>query len=156
MHIPWESSQWSFSNVWTTRTRILSFLPGLSSPQLNKYFHKSIKWHQVHIGCWICVVRMVGTVGVTEPYLSVSKTNRQRASKPANDAIDLSVSEEAASICVECALSPVDRHSAFKCGLAQRGASFCWEEMLNTEDVRDTLLRATLLPIQEAQTQIQW
>lgn len=71
------------------------------------------------------MVRMVGTVGVKEPYLSVTKTNRQRTSKPANDAIDLSVSEEAASICVECALSPVDRHSAFKCGLAQWGASFC-------------------------------
>ncbi len=57
--------------------------------------------------------------------LSQKQENRQRASKRANDAIDLSVSEEAASICVECALSPVDRHSAFKCGLAQRGASFC-------------------------------
>lgn len=74
-------------------------------------------------GCWVCVVRMVRTRGVKEPYLCVTKTNKT-ASEQANDAIDLSVSE-AASICVECALSPVDRHSALKCGLAQWGASFC-------------------------------
>lgn len=66
-----------------------------------------------------------------------------------NDATDSSVSEEAASICVKCALSPVDSHSALKYELAQWGASFCREEMLNTDDVRDTRLRATQLPIQE-------
>ncbi len=71
------------------------------------------------------VLDLCGEDGVKEPYLCVTKTNRQRASKPANDVIDLSVSEEAASICVECALSPVDRHSALKCGLTQWGASFC-------------------------------
>ncbi|KAA0723424.1 hypothetical protein E1301_Tti012641 [Triplophysa tibetana] len=51
-----------------------------------------------------------------------------------NDATDSSVSEEAASICVKCALSPVDSHSALKYELAQWGASFCREEMLNTDD----------------------
>lgn len=81
--------------------------------------------------------------------IAVSQCHKDTDRKRVNDAIDSSVSEEAASICVKCALSPVDRHSALKYGLAQWGASFCREEMLNTEDVRDTRLRASLLPIQE-------
>lgn len=59
-----------------------------------------------------------------ERAISLCHKNKQTASEQANDAIDLSVSE-AASICVECALSPVNRHSALKCGLTQWGASFC-------------------------------